>query len=224
MGLRFAETQTEGGSFFKQGHIFVELKPELFERWRKGGGAGRGIKAAGEDKTAGRIEILSPDASIQNIRINPKETFSVSVEFVLSKDYSPRQGSPAQIDLIQLGAPGNPDKVVGGQRFTVDLSKLVLVKSGDQWRFWDNGMNPRTRVDVFGLRRFQMEARRSALGVRRQSGYDRRRRASRSPLHYDVFPPYVRRRRSELLSKRNPAIDARRRRQRLPERKGSLSR
>ena len=66
----------------------------------------------------------------------------MNVEFVLSKDYSPRQGSPAQIDLIQLGAPDNPDKIVGGQRFTLDLSKLVLVKSGDQWRYWDNGKNP----------------------------------------------------------------------------------
>ena len=141
VGLRFVETQTTGGSFLKQGRMFVDLKPQLFERWRQGGAAGRGIKAAGEEKT-GRIEILSSDASIRNIRINPNETFSVSVEFVLSKDYSPRQGSPAQIDLIQLGAPGNPDKIVGGQRFTLDLSKLVLVKSGDQWRYWDNGMNP----------------------------------------------------------------------------------
>jgi hypothetical protein len=139
LGLNFAET-TEG-SFLKQGHIFIELPPQLFERWRLGGAAGRGIKAAGEDKK-GRIEILSPEASIRNIKINPNETFSVNAEFVLSKDYSPRQGPPAQIDLIQLGAPGNPDKIVGGQRFALDLSKLVLVKSGGQWRYWDNGMNP----------------------------------------------------------------------------------
>ena len=31
---------------------------------------------------------------------------------------------------------------MGGQRFTLDLSKLVLVKSGDQWRYWDNGKDP----------------------------------------------------------------------------------
>jgi hypothetical protein len=145
MGLRFAETQTAGDSFLKQGRIFVHLKPQLFERWRQGRVSGRGVKAAGEEtgeEKTGRIEILSPDASIRNIRINPNETFSVNVEFVLSKDYSPRQGPPAQIDLIQLGAPGNPDKIVGGQRFTVDLSKLVLVKSDDQWRYWDSGLNP----------------------------------------------------------------------------------
>lgn len=140
-GLRVVETQNAEPSFLKQGRLFVDLPPQLFERWRQGRAAGRGIRAVGEEKT-GRIEILSPDASIRNIKINPNETFSVGVEFVLSKDYSPRQGSPAQIDLIQLGAPGNPDKIVGGQRFTVDLSKLVLVKSDDQWRYWDNGLNP----------------------------------------------------------------------------------
>lgn len=144
MGLGFAETQTAEGSFLKQGRIFVDLTPLLFERWRQGGAAGRGIKAAGEEKEEkrGRIEILSPDAAIRNIRVNPNEMFSVNVEFALSKEYSPREGSPAQMDLIQLGAPDNPDKIVGGQRFTVDLSKLVLVKSDDHWRYWDSGLNP----------------------------------------------------------------------------------
>lgn len=139
--LRFAEVATPAASFLKQGRIFIDLKPQLFERWRQAGASGRGVKVAEEERT-GRIEILSPDASIRNIRLNPNETFSVSTEFALSKDYSPQEGPPAQIDLIQLGAPGNPDKVVGGQRFTVDLSRLVLVKSGDQWRYLDNGVNP----------------------------------------------------------------------------------
>jgi Common central domain of tyrosinase/Bacterial Ig domain len=142
VGLRFAETQTAAGSFFKQGRVFVDLKPQLFERWRKGGADGRAMKAAAEEEKPGRIEMLSPDASIRNIRINPNEAFSVKVEFVLSRDYTPRQGPSAQIDLIQLGSPDDPDKIVGGQRFTLDLSKLVLVKSGDQWRYWDNGKNP----------------------------------------------------------------------------------
>jgi hypothetical protein len=117
------------------------LKPQLLERWRQGGSAGQGIKATEEDK-GGRIEILSPDASIRNIKIYPRETVSVSAEFVLSRDYSPQQGFPAQIDLIQLGAPDNRDKIVGGQRFTVDLSRLVLVRSGDKWQYEDNGINP----------------------------------------------------------------------------------
>jgi hypothetical protein len=143
VGLRVAETQTAAGSFLKQGRIFVDLPAQLYERWQKGGTAGRAMKAAEERKT-GRIEILSSEASIQNIRLNPNETFAVNVEFALAKDYTPRQGAAAQFDLIQLGAPGDPDKIVGGQRFTVDLSKLVLVKSDDQWRYWDKGTNPGT--------------------------------------------------------------------------------
>jgi Common central domain of tyrosinase/Bacterial Ig domain len=141
MGLGFAEAQTAGGSLLKQGRIFVDLSPQLFERWRQGGAVGRGIKVVGEEKN-GRIELLSPDASLRNIRVNPNETFFANFELLLSKDYSPRQESPAQVDLIQLGAPGNPDRIVGGQRFTVDLSKLVLIKSDDLWRYWDNGLNP----------------------------------------------------------------------------------
>jgi hypothetical protein len=136
VGLRFAEPRTDGGSFLKQGRVFVDLKRELFERWRQSGAGGRGIKAAGEERT-GRIEILSADASIHNITIGPNETFPVNVEFVLSKDYSARQGSPAKVDLIQVGAPGHADKVVGGQRFTLDFSRLVLIKTGDDWRYWD---------------------------------------------------------------------------------------
>ena len=53
-----------------------------------------GRSRAPEDEKTGRIEILSPDATIQNIRINPNETFSVNVEFALSKDYTPRRGRP----------------------------------------------------------------------------------------------------------------------------------
>lgn len=140
MGLRVAETPATADSFFKQGRIFLDLPPELYERWRKGGASAREAKVAEEEKTR-RIEILSSDAAIRNIRINPNESFSLGVEFILSRDYSPRQGSPAQIDLIQLGAPGDPDKILGGQRFTVDLSKLVLVNSGGQWRYWDKGTN-----------------------------------------------------------------------------------
>ena len=142
MGLRVAETPAAAGSFLSQGRIFLDLPPELYERWRQGGGVAREARAAEEEKTR-RIEILSPDATIRKIRINPNETFSVGVEFALSKDYSPRPGSPAQIDLIQLGAPGDPDKVLGGQRFTVDLSKLVLVSTGAQWRYWNQGTNLR---------------------------------------------------------------------------------
>ena len=139
VGLHFAETRAGEASFFKQGRVFVDLPPQLIERWRQGRTTGRAMRA---DTRAGRIELLAPGATIGNLRLNPNEAFSVNVEFQLSKDYAPHAGAPIQIDLIQTGSPGDPDKIVGGQRFTVDLSKLVLVKSGSAWRYWDSKENP----------------------------------------------------------------------------------
>jgi hypothetical protein len=140
-GLRFADTEKFGGSFFGNGHMFVDMKPELFKRWREGGAAGRGIKVA-EDRQTGRLEIITPDAFIRNITLEPKETFSLDLQFELSKDYTLREGPFPEFDLIQIGAPGKPDAIVGGQRFVLDFSKLVLVKSGDQWRYRDDGSYP----------------------------------------------------------------------------------
>ena len=87
-------------------------------------------------------EIVAPDAFIQNIALNPNETFSVDVQFELRRDYPLRRGPFPEFDLIQIGAPGDPDAIVGGQRFVLDFSKLVLVKSGDYWRYRDEHPGP----------------------------------------------------------------------------------
>src|SRR5262249_40600124 len=127
IGLRFANTQEIGASFFDYGRIIVDLKPELYKRWRDGGGRGEGVRPF-DNGVTGKIRILSPDAFIENIRLEPDETFSVDVQFELFKDYKLAQGILPKWDLIQTGAPGNPNMVVGGQRFEVDFSKLVLVR------------------------------------------------------------------------------------------------
>ncbi len=135
------DSQKFGGSFFEKARLFLDLKPELFKRWREGQGQGRGIKIA-EGRQTGRLEIAGPDAFIQNITLNPKETFSVDLHFELPKDYRLRRGAFAEFDLVQVGAPGKPEAIVGGQRFVLDLTKLVLVKSSDQWRYRDDGSYP----------------------------------------------------------------------------------
>ncbi|HEY8020757.1 MAG TPA: tyrosinase family protein [Thermoanaerobaculia bacterium] len=132
-GLRFADTRGAGGSFFRVGHVFVELKPELFKRWREGQGYSRGVKVV--DERTGRLQLETPDAFLENIRLEPGETFSVDVGFELPRDYPLRRGPFPELDLIQTGAPGKPDAVVGGQRFALDLSKLVLVAAGGPWRY-----------------------------------------------------------------------------------------
>jgi hypothetical protein len=140
-GLRFADTQEIGASFFDFGRIVVDLKPELFKRWREGNGVGRGIEPA---TAAGgsTIRIASPEAFIQNIRLEPGEVFSVDVRFELSKGYQLPRGGLPKWDLIQTGTPGNPNAIIGGQRFVADFNKLVLVTAGDKWRYLDDESSP----------------------------------------------------------------------------------
>src|SRR5262249_5076429 len=66
----------------------------------------------------------------------------VDFYFELPKDYPIKQGGFAEFDLIQTGAPGKPEQIVGGQRFVFDLTKLTIVKAGDQWRFRDDVEKP----------------------------------------------------------------------------------
>jgi Common central domain of tyrosinase/Bacterial Ig domain len=131
-GLHFVDTPGAGGSFFRQGRVFVDLKPELFRRWREGKAYVRGVKVV--DEKTGRLQLEAPGAFLQNIRLEPGETFVVDLYFELAKDYS-RRGPFPGLDLIQTGTPGKPDAVVGGQRFALDLSKLVLVEAGGPWRY-----------------------------------------------------------------------------------------
>lgn len=137
-GLLFANTDEIGASFFDFGSIQVDLKPELFQRWQEGGGIGQGI----ETVVSNTIQIFSPGAFIQNIRLEPQETFSVDVRFELFKNYQAARGVLPKWDLIQMGAPDNPNATVGGQRFTMDFQKLVLVPAGGEWRYLDDGSNP----------------------------------------------------------------------------------
>jgi Common central domain of tyrosinase/Bacterial Ig domain len=142
VALRFAETGEIGSSFFEHGRLFLILPPELFRRWREGGMKGRGLKRL-SDQAQQRIEITSAEAFLENIRLDPGETFSVDLQFEIPKNYRPlRNGAFPKFDLIQIGAPGKPDAVVGGQRFVVDLSKIVLVKARDFWRYLDTGETP----------------------------------------------------------------------------------
>ena len=140
-GLRFADTREIGGSVFGKVRVFADLGPKLFQRWLEGGSVGRGVQVANTD--TGRLEILEPNAFIRNITLDPNEVDPVELDFELPVDYPLAQAPPPALDLIQFGTPDNPDAIVGGQRFELDYSKLVLVKSGDdRWRYWDNKKDP----------------------------------------------------------------------------------
>jgi hypothetical protein len=134
--LHFANV-ARSPSFFQLGRFAVDLKPALYKRWVAGGAKGKGVKRAGGTTVA----IVSPNAFISNIRLRPGETFPVTTIFQLNKDYKPTQNVP-KLDMVQTGTPRDPNAVVGGQRFELDVSKLVQVKAGDVWRYLDNGSNP----------------------------------------------------------------------------------
>ena len=136
--LRFANTDEIGSSFFEFGTISVELPPELFDRWVEGGEVGKGVEPVGEST----LQIFSPDAFIGNMKLEPDQVFSVNVRFELNQDYEPQRGLKTKWDLIQLGTPGDPEAVVGGQRFEADFSKLVASPGGSEWRYLDNGTEP----------------------------------------------------------------------------------
>lgn len=138
-GLRFANTREIGTSFFNFGRISVDLKPELFRRWREGGGVGQGIEPQGN---TGRISVQSPEAFIQNMRLEPGEVFSVDILFELAGDYPLPLGVLPKWDLMQTGTPEDPRAVVGGQRFHLDFRKLALVEASGDWRYLDNGSFP----------------------------------------------------------------------------------
>jgi hypothetical protein len=140
LGLRLSEPQRAGGSIFRQARLYIQLPEELYKRWRESGGGGRALRSA--DGQPGRIEVQSSEAWVRNIRLNPGETFSVGTEILLSKNYAPGEKSPYSVDLIQTGTPEDPEKIVGGQRFSIDLRELVLVKPQDEWRYWDRTEAP----------------------------------------------------------------------------------
>lgn len=137
-GLRFLDVDDDTNfSFFNFGRIYVDLGPELYQRWIDGGGAGQGVERTGGT----RIQIFSPNAFIQGIRLEPGEFFPVNVQFDLNDEYRPIRRAP-RWDLVQVGAPGDPQQLVGGQRFDVDLSKLAPVPAEGEWRYLDGGRTP----------------------------------------------------------------------------------
>lgn len=127
-------------TFLDYGNIFVDLKQELFARWTEGNSAGEGFEVIGPTT----IRVTNSQTVLANILLQPGETFPVTVQFVLNNNQQVPAGVIPKWDLIQVGAPDNPNTVVGGQRFVADFQKIVVVKAGSQWRYQDNGNSPAT--------------------------------------------------------------------------------
>jgi hypothetical protein len=140
-GLRFAaDTDDFTRAIENIGSIIINLKPELFARWRQGGSHARGAEVVGQ--TSLRVAGV---ATIDNIRLEPGEHFSVDLQFELKKDYTPLKDARAVLQLLQVGAPGSPQTVVGGQKFEIDFSKISLIPERSQWRYYTGDAAPDAR-------------------------------------------------------------------------------
>ncbi|HEX9986223.1 MAG TPA: tyrosinase family protein [Thermoanaerobaculia bacterium] len=128
--------EKEDDDFFGTGQVYVDLTPELYRRWQEAGGEGRDVKPI--DAERGRVQIAGADAAIDGIVLQPEETYSVNVAFELNKTYVPKAGFIPKFDLVQYGTPKDENEIVGGERYELDFSKLVLVGANDEeWRYLD---------------------------------------------------------------------------------------
>ncbi|HEX6084997.1 MAG TPA: tyrosinase family protein [Thermoanaerobaculia bacterium] len=147
--LRIAEAPGRGTTFREAGRVTVDLGPTLFQRWVEGGSRGRGVqpvnrrRSVRSDAAAGTLlQVTSADATLENIRLEPGEVFPLDVRLELDRAYRPTRAVPA-LDIVQNGTPANPNALVGGQRFELDLSRIVLIRAADdEWRVLDDGPAP----------------------------------------------------------------------------------
>lgn len=142
---RLAFTVPEGErreSLFEFGTLTAQLDPELFKRWVAGGRRGEKIDTLGENL----IFVGAPDAFIDALELRPGEAFAALVQFRLRRDYPHPAGRIFNLDVTQLDRdPEQPNEnpaFTGGQRFSVDFNKLVLVPAGAEWQFLDDGSVP----------------------------------------------------------------------------------
>ena len=130
-GLRLGAKLDRPNDFFELGTVRVDLSRELFERWRAGGGKGRGVAVDGS-----QLRLTQPDAFLEGIQLKGNEAFPVRLTFELKRDYRPnKRGQRITYDVVQIGTPRDTKAVVGGQRYEIDVEKIVPVQQGRTWRF-----------------------------------------------------------------------------------------
>jgi hypothetical protein len=124
-------------SYWDHGEVRVTL-PRAVGR-RVVGGV---LEYRGETEVGPEYAVPQPGAYV-DLQLEAKESFPIRLGF----DYP--QGTPEQqrrvpfdVDLVQLEVTGGGEKVMGGQRFTLDLSQLTLVDEGSEWRVTDAQPQP----------------------------------------------------------------------------------
>lgn len=140
-GLRFAaRLDRPGDEFFRLGTVRVDLGRELMERWRAGGGRGRGFETT---QSPTELRIVQQDATLEGIALRPGETFPVGLIFELNRDYRPtKPGEQLQFDVLQTGGLLGVQTIVGGNRYQIAVEKLTLIPRGREWRVLGEAQPP----------------------------------------------------------------------------------
>lgn len=134
MGMNFAEPRKVRNSIFKNALVRIDLGEKLFDRWKQGGESGRGFEPVGGTS----IQMLSTRSSLDGIKLEPGEEFTVAITVEFPQNRRPRAENAGVIDLAQIGTPDDKEAIVGGQRFEIRVDKIVGVKRGSAWKFHDN--------------------------------------------------------------------------------------
>lgn len=122
IALNFKTSVKEGQkSIFDWGTVEIDLPPELFQRWKKTGSPGDGIKVGDE----GKIYVLKPEASVDNIKLDKGELHTISANFVPDKK-TKEEYNTFFFDIEQKGIKYSKTpiktsefKFMGGQRFVL---------------------------------------------------------------------------------------------------------
>src|SRR5205085_8139926 len=89
------------------------------------------------------LQVLSADAFVNNIPLQPNEAQQVELQLKLQPNYPDPKGQVYHLDLAQYAqSSANDAQLIGGQRVEFNFNKLVLAPTHAQWRYWDRGQFP----------------------------------------------------------------------------------
>ncbi|WP_394793096.1 tyrosinase family protein [Armatimonas sp.] len=152
--LVFSADET-GREFLKSGRVSLNIGKDLAGQWRRAGARGRGVEAVGD---TGAVLVTDLPAWLDGIPLGPGARISAQVELSLREDYRPRLFN-IRLEQRQGGPEG---RLVGGQSFEIDTTRLVLVAPKDPWRLFGQEARGWNQLDFEDVR---WKERQLSLGV-----------------------------------------------------------
>jgi hypothetical protein len=137
LGFKLANKRNQD-SLFQFGTIDINLGPELFAKWDRGGRQGKGFEVVGKET----LRLFTTEATLENLMLEPEEWHPLGLDFRLVNRPPPK--SPALYGLTvtqyQMDDAGNANPV-GGQAYEINLNKIPLIPWGADWKYFDRGLD-----------------------------------------------------------------------------------